>query len=291
MTARVHFTSPSISSGVKKYTLGGKTSRLLYKLAGGGNPFTPILDLYSGATMGFSLLQISSAYTGDCIKVRRSSDNTEAFIAFKNGALDTVALLAFCGSGDGYVTIWYDQSGNGKHATQVTALNQPQIVDSGAVIIEGDKPTLNFASSFLNVPATLIDGISTVYHIVKKFNNGTFIGSFAGATTTNLWFVHAQDIIFYRNNGIPTGDIRTGQSNNFNLMIQSAVSRAVNPNIAVNGAIKPLTFIELTINNTLSRIGFSTLYNGRLSECVIWSGQELNLTELSDDVNTNYNAY
>jgi hypothetical protein len=35
----------------------------------------------------------------------------------------------------GFVTEWYDQSGNGYDATQATALSQPQIVSSGSVLV------------------------------------------------------------------------------------------------------------------------------------------------------------
>jgi hypothetical protein len=64
-----------------------------------------------------------SSWTGAAIRVRRSPDYAEADISFMaNGDLDTAALLAFVGNGSGFMT-WYDQSGNGCHAT---AANQPR---------------------------------------------------------------------------------------------------------------------------------------------------------------------
>lgn len=78
---------------------------------------------------GLSLLL--SAYTGSAIRVRRSSDNTEQNIGFTGAALDTAALLAFVGAGNGYVVKWYDQSGAGNDAAQATTTKQPQIVISG----------------------------------------------------------------------------------------------------------------------------------------------------------------
>ncbi len=38
---------------------------------------------------------------------------------------------------DGYVTQWYDQSGNGNHATQGTDASQPKIVDGGSLVTGG----------------------------------------------------------------------------------------------------------------------------------------------------------
>ena len=56
----------------------------------------------------------------------------------------------------GYVTTWYDQSGNGYNATQAIAANQPQIVNSGVIRRQGTTPGiyLDGTSSYL-VQSTL----------------------------------------------------------------------------------------------------------------------------------------
>jgi len=102
-----------------------------------------LLDLYPNAAAAYSLRLLRTAYTGSAIRVRRSSDNTEQDIGFSgSGELDTSSLTSFCGSGNGFVTTWYDQSGNARNATQTTATNQPQIVSSGSVINVNSKPSL-----------------------------------------------------------------------------------------------------------------------------------------------------
>ena len=103
-----------------------------------------LLDDYSGAAVAFSLRKLRNAYSGSAIRVRRSSDNTEQDIGFVNNQLNTSALTTFCSGTDGFVVTWYDQSGNGRNATQSTASNQPQIVSSGSVLIENSEPTLYF---------------------------------------------------------------------------------------------------------------------------------------------------
>jgi hypothetical protein len=93
--------------------------------------FEGLLDDYSGAAAAYSLRRLDSAYTGDPIRVRRASDNTEADIPFTStGDLDTDALLAHCNNSKGYVKTWYDQSGNANDATQTPTGNQPMIVDT-----------------------------------------------------------------------------------------------------------------------------------------------------------------
>lgn len=116
-----------------------------------GASVSGLLDLYSGAAVAYSTRKLRNAYSGPCVRVRRSSDNTEQDIGFSNVLdangnlfIDETALLAFVGSGDGFVVTRYDQSGNGLNETQSTAANQSRIVASGSVIKVNGKPTLEF---------------------------------------------------------------------------------------------------------------------------------------------------
>lgn len=49
--------------------------------------------------------------------------------------------------GNGFVTTWYDQSGNARNATQATAANQPMVVSAGVVVTQNNKPALSFDGS------------------------------------------------------------------------------------------------------------------------------------------------
>lgn len=106
--------------------------------------FTGLLDDYSGAAAAYSLRQLSGSYSGDAIVVRRASDNTTQAIGFVNNELDTATLESFCSGTDGFVTTWYDQSGNSVDAAQSVAGYQPKIVSSGSTITEGGKPAVDF---------------------------------------------------------------------------------------------------------------------------------------------------
>jgi hypothetical protein len=112
-----------------------------------------ILDIFPGASIGFSLRQLRTGVI-KCVRVRRSSDNTEQDFGFVNGYLDTVSLLSFVGGGDGFVKTWYDQSVNALDATEVTTALQPQIVGSGALLINNNKATIGFNQKRLILPAT-----------------------------------------------------------------------------------------------------------------------------------------
>jgi hypothetical protein len=101
-----------------------------------------LLDAVPGAAAAYSLRQLSNAYTGPVVTVRRSSDDAEE--DFKASEIDDGTLAAFCGAGDGLVKTWHDQSGSGNDASQGTAASQPKIVSSGSLVLEEGKPAVQF---------------------------------------------------------------------------------------------------------------------------------------------------
>jgi trimeric autotransporter adhesin len=126
----------------------------------------PLDDLDAAAA--YSLRKLRTAYGGDAVNVRRSTDNLEIPIGFIGNELDTTALLSHCGAGNGFVTTWYDQSGNGRHATQTTAGNQPRIVGSGVIETQNGRPALFFdGSTFFDHPIS-ISGPSTFVAVASR---------------------------------------------------------------------------------------------------------------------------
>ena len=111
--------------------------------------FTGLLDTYSGAAAAYSLRLLRGDYEGSAIRVRRSDDNAEQDIGFRNNVLDTSTLESFSLGSDCFVVTWYDQSDNeeANNAAQTTASAQPKIVSSGTTITEGGKPTIDLSSS------------------------------------------------------------------------------------------------------------------------------------------------
>jgi hypothetical protein len=108
--------------------------------APGGAGFVGALDAYTaGLAVVWSVRRLLSSYTGALIRVRRSSDNTEQDIGYtSSGALDTTALLAFCGAGSGFIRWVYDQkTGTAINIGQSTAATQPRIVNAGALETAG----------------------------------------------------------------------------------------------------------------------------------------------------------
>jgi hypothetical protein len=146
-----------------------------------------------------------STYSGPLLRVRRSSDNTEQDInavaaADGNGDrwLDTAALSAFVGVGNGFVTRWYDQTAGARHAVQATQANQPRIVNSGVMVQMNGRPAINFTPTgailtspltVTNYPASLnvVGGMNTTTNlcILAGLGSGGQIGIVIGDATAS----------------------------------------------------------------------------------------------------------
>jgi PKD repeat protein len=105
--------------------------------------FPYLLDIYPNAAAAYSLRKLRSSYAGNCIRVRRTSDNTELNIGFVNNFLDTATLVSFVGAGSGFLTRFYDQSGNNRDSIQTSAFNQPRIINAGVLYTENGKAAIN----------------------------------------------------------------------------------------------------------------------------------------------------
>lgn len=105
-----------------------------------------LLDVYTGAAVAYGFTKLRTAYSGNCIKIRRASDNTTQDIGFSGETLDTAAIDTFCSGTTGFIHTIYDQSGNGNNLTQATAASQPQIY-SGGVLTLNSMPRANFDGS------------------------------------------------------------------------------------------------------------------------------------------------
>jgi hypothetical protein len=96
-------------------------------------PPLPILDQFPNANYAYSMRLLRIGYVGNCIRIRRSSDNAETDIGFVSNYVDEAAITSFIGSDTAYITTWYDQSGNGVNKVQTTAASQPYIAKVGVV--------------------------------------------------------------------------------------------------------------------------------------------------------------
>ncbi|QIH37458.1 hypothetical protein G7A72_00920 [Flavobacterium sp. Sr18] len=249
------------------------------------------------AAGAYSLRKLSSLYLGSAIQVRRSVDNATQNISFdSNGNLDANSLTSFVGSGDGFLTIWYDQSGNGNNAIQNALLNQPKIITTGVIERSNGLPTVIFSGSqFLVVNSTVFNNDLTgclVYN-ASGFNNrsglarswfnmnGIFGSEQPGGTTDFAYGIYnnkftagngPSDNSIAGNTTVNDNSIRlhswtrnrtTGQ---INLYANGAIDGTANLN---TGTFSAATSVAIGANQTFA--SGQVFYNGYVSELILFA--------------------
>lgn len=262
-----------------------------------------LLDLYPSASAAYSTRKLRNYYIGAAMRVRRSSDNAEQDIYFDaNGNLDETALTTFVGVGNGFVTTWYDQSGNGNNATQSTAGNQPQIVASGSVIkltgIGSARPVLHFTGLGKRfVFSSSISGSVFTSFNTSKYSGTSGTGVYAGSLTSGATPYTPIPITtagYFMSKSGTTGYQHSTITNNYELL--SCVAPASGTLLFyINNSSKSLTTI--TDGNSPSFRGIGTrpdlsVDNSYCNEFIIYtSDQSSNVTGINTNINTYYALY
>ena len=97
------------------------------------------LSFPTGVKAAWSTRSLVSGYSGNVIRVRRSSDNAES--DFTATQVSNGSMLSWVGAGNGFIVTMYDQVGTA-HITQATTTRQPSIVTSGTQL---ENPTFSGA--------------------------------------------------------------------------------------------------------------------------------------------------
>jgi len=278
------------------YGYGYQNSGILKSGGGGVSPFVGLLDDYPSAAAAYSLRLLRNAYSGDAIRVRRSSDNAELNIGFVSNELDTASLTTFCSGTNGFVTTWYDQSGNGRNQTQTTASKQPQIVNSGTLILNPEN----------NKPSILLDGTddgfstSVSMPVLQRFESFSVLKTsdtagiqYCDNTTLGRWVFILQ-----------SGSSVTGLSDRF--AISNIYKNNVLETLTTRGAwfsefgdnVTHLSFLQGQINTEqwekltlFDYQGFAL--GGHSQEIVCWFSSVDNTTKdgISNNINSHYGIY
>lgn len=244
-----------------------------------------LLDTYSGSAFAYSLRKLSSTYTGYAIRVRRNSDNVEQNIGFVGEDLDTVSLLAFIGSSNGYITTLYDQSGNGNNATQTSASLQARIVNSGTIETLNSKPCFIPNGEYV----LTLNAINCLVS-VSRSNTSTYTPITAYGTNVATFLTFASNYLLFYDGGFK--QLSTVANNTRYLSYFNRQSSRMY--MALNGT----TSVDCGASSVTFNVSSLFIYGGTIKtvepvqEVISWtSEQSANESGIKTNINTYYGIY
>jgi hypothetical protein len=277
-----------------------------------------LLDDYPNAMAAFSVRKLDKDYAGNCLRLRRSNDNTEQDFGFVNNFLDTNSIKTFCSTNDCFLTVWYDQSGQSRNATQSTAVNQPLYILGNSVNdllgIRFEKKSSIALRLNVNLPLQDVASIISVNTDATQDATNSIHKPILAGRDTSVYVDNARGYGFGKlrqgSNGFRFGGPSLGlQASN---QIQSTYTQTNTRELifGVNNQASYSLFkngVSLgTQTGTNRTSGFITgysigaseggsldrLYTGRLSELIIYgSNQSSNRTGIETNINSFYAIY
>ena len=293
----------------------GADAQMIIKAHANYVPFASgnlLLNDYPNATIAFSFFKLKTTYIGNCVKIRRSSDNIEQDFGFLNNYLDTAAVRSFLTTNSGFITTWYNQEdtlASNWDAVQSVAASQPRIFNSGTFeIIKTGSNLISIyfdGGDFLAINNTVFfNGLYTAFSVSR--NN-----SVTGART-----FFAQDVgsgsnrgpQFLRTNGTSPETIsfisnaattESGSTiSNDVAYILAAQKTSANMEVFVNGSSNGATTqngnaqnpnVSLHIGQITNNTG---RYDGRISELLLWGkDNSANRSAIISNINSRYGIY
>ena len=243
-----------------------------------------LLDTYTGAVAAYSVRKLDKDYTGSCMRIRRSSDEATQDIGFTSGGdLDTAAIASFVGDAYGYVTAWYDQSGNGNNATQSTSSAQPMIYDrlAAAVVTENGKPIIT-SSSGRGLVTSLSHADRKIFTVNKAASGQVLLSS----TDNQFWMLATSS----------SGSV-SGQFSIDAARLNASTYTVPSTRSQVLADLDEQNLLYLQFNMPASSGNSLTFgYNFNLSAFAMYNMQEVilypdNSTHTPADIETNINTY
>jgi len=261
---------------------------------------TGLLADYPGASAAYSLRNLIDTTTS-VVRVRRSSDNTEQ--DFTASEITDGTLTTFTGANDGFVTTWYDQSGNGVNAVQSTAIEQPKLVSNGVVELDNGKPCIIWDNTNDRMQINTSYSGSNLLSIFSVYNKTT-----PNPSDDSAYLVFADaslnvpDGVLAWRNAAKIGAYRSGaHSVNGSIPYDAQVnSNFIYRSTQVDFYNNSTLIGSKTASNAIANFDYTFIQIGRTGgntsfknqELIIYpSDQSTNRTGIETNINTEYTIY
>ena len=278
---------------------------------GGGTPpvFEGLLDTYPGAAAGYSVRRLSSSAT-NLMRIREGAGDTETDIGYdSNNELDTAAIAAHCGSADGFVVTWYDQSSNANDAEQATSTTQPKIyigAKSSAVILDNGKPTVRFTSAeqmdtALQINCNPLSAV-VVGNVVGTGSGGGSRASFVqvgSLTTDDAYYYYSLEAwnraayTLWTGNGSSYQQNASSFTGQMSQMLLTGIFNSTGSNLYADGSASssnPVSTITTGAVNFLALSHRNPAASNLTQEVIVYpTDQTSNRTGIETEVNAYYN--
>jgi hypothetical protein len=193
------------------------------------------------------------------------------------------------GSVDGFVSTWYDQSGNANDAVQATATSQPKIVDGGVLVSGGID--FDGVDDYLNRAAVLTNIQDAFMTLVATARNSTG-GHICDASTSPDRFVIQADQFNY---GDPSDNITLTMTDDEIELITASASSGTMTGYQNGSSAGTAVSDEASSTGTMSIGAFTNgagPFDGLIAELIIYdSDQSANSAAIETNINTKYSIY
>jgi hypothetical protein len=221
--------------------------------------------------------------------------------------LDTVALAAHCGSNDGFVSKWYDQSGNSNDAAQTTTANMPKIYDgTTGVVTENGKPAVFFEAADQFDTSYQVNSNPLSVFVTAYYGGGggqsrhTFVGvgSLTGDDSYQYFSLESWSNVGHKlwaGTGSAYDVNQISYSGNMPNTILTGIYNSSGSNLYANGTASssnPVNTYTTGGTNYLQISHRNDTSLAKISEIVVYaSDQSSNRTNIEDNMNTFYSIY
>ena len=256
---------------------------------------------YNGTLNGFTLPGAwvnGKANNGALVEILRDS-TPAAYNVFYSDANNELSLTSpdangvtlgtWIGSNDGFVRTWYDQSGNGNNATQITVGSQPQIVSGGVVDLDNLKPAIVFNGTSTTLTDTF-DSISQPNTIFSIANTNAINGGlmYDGIDSVNRSTYDVNGDAYA--GASMSGTALTVDTQYLHSLLYNSSSSSSYRNSIINatGNVGTQGLTGITVGSRFS----GNYWSGSIQELIIYnSDQSSNRTGIETNINNYYNIY